>query len=165
MVYFFVHPDRFIQNSSCCFVINRCCCKPVLFVSNFLSIMHVFNRWLLLIFCLSASLAQAQLSHDQKLEEVYGLHFFDNKPELKTRFYQLLDQRIHYVQEPMTVSEKYPKVSQMGTLSKNNAAITTDAGFDPNTFNPLKYNLAFFSNTTQAYRIDGTDYILVIDPQ
>ena len=40
-----------------------------------------------------------------------------------------------------------------------------DEGFDPNNFNALKYNMNFFNSQALVYRVDNTDYIIVIKPQ
>ena len=37
--------------------------------------------------------------------------------------------------------------------------------FDRNNFNPLLYNFNFFSKLTQTYRVDNTNYLIVIKPR
>ena len=37
--------------------------------------------------------------------------------------------------------------------------------FDKNNFNPLLYNFNFFLKTKQIYRVDNTNYLIVIKPR
>lgn len=113
-----------------------------------------------------ATLPSLNGNHNAKIVEIYGTALQSNNPELYQAFYNLLDRRIYYKMERETLDEKYPKLSQIGLLSKNNASISHDATFDANTFNPLKYDLNFFDpKNTQIYRFDGTDYLIIIEPQ
>jgi len=102
--------------------------------------------------------------NQQKIEAVYGLSFAANNPGMYQHMYKLLLGRVHYVRQLQTVGEKYPKLSQFALLTKNNSALTRDQVFNEITFNPLKYQLNFFPKTTQVYRFDNSDVLIVIDP-
>jgi len=132
----------------------------------------------LLIFLISSSVSiMAQVaqktpitaqsaSTDQKITEIYGTQFFNNKPELHQQFVRLLEERVEYKHEPISTDEKYPTVTQAGLNNKYNSNLTGQINsFSPNTFNPLRYRLNFFDKKKNVYRIDGTDYLLVINPQ
>ncbi|WP_052597160.1 hypothetical protein [Aureispira sp. CCB-QB1] len=103
-------------------------------------------------------------ANNQKIEEVYGSHFFDNKQDLLRHFHRLLNHRIEYKILPFRSDEKYTKLSQVPLMNKHGELIL-DRNFNPNTFNPLRHDLNFFSKQTQIYRIDDSDYILIIKPQ
>lgn len=103
-----------------------------------------------------------------KITEVYGektQEIFQNDPDRLKALTDLLDNRIKIVESPVIVEDKYTKLSTIPLLNKYNPNLTRDAVFNPNTFNPLKYNLNFFTTEVQIYRIDNTDYIIVIDSQ
>ena len=116
------------------------------------------------VLLLSISLS-AQINADDKIDEVYRPEFFDNNPELRQIFHRLLDERIRYVRTPIEQNEKYQLLSNCTLNDKDNPSLIRDSAFNEYTFNPLKYNMAFFSKTTQVYRFDGTDLLIVISPQ
>lgn len=103
-----------------------------------------------------------------KITEVYGektQEVFQNDPERLSLLTDLLDNRIKLIESPIVGEDKYIKLSSVPLLNKYNPNLTRDAVFDINTFNPLKYNLNFFTTEIQIYRIDNTDYLIVIDSQ
>lgn len=104
------------------------------------------------------------LTDEDKIKQVYGNHFFDNKPELKNFFLHLLQNRIQIVSMLQEPSEKYAHLSNVPLLNKINPNLTLDMAYDSNTFNPLKYQMNFYSKATMIYRIDS-EYIIVISPQ
>lgn len=111
--------------------------------------------------------SQAQQSNT-KIQEVYGDKYQEisaNDPERIKLLVDLLENRIKIVEVSSVGEDKYPKLSSVPLLNKYNPNLTRDVAFDANTFNPLKYNLNFFSTKTEVYRIDNTDYLLVIQPQ
>lgn len=115
-----------------------------------------------------ASLVQtvfAQQTTEQKIREVYGTAFFANQPDLEPIFVRLLEERVHIQQLARVQGEKYPLLSRARLLDRFNPNLTRDTNFDAANFNVLKYDLEFFARTTQIYRVDNTDYIIVIDPQ
>ena len=40
-----------------------------------------------------------------------------------------------------------------------------DRNFDPLNFNPLKYNFEFHAPTIQRFRVDNSNYFIIIKPQ
>lgn len=97
---------------------------------------------------------------------VHGNDFVSNNPTLVTALGKLMTDRIEYRVTPPDESEKYPLLSSMPLLSKVNPAIhgADFQNFDLNTFNPLVYNLEFFSDKPQIFRIDNTSYIMIVKP-
>ena len=61
--------------------------------------------------------------------------------------------------------DKYPKLSEVALHNEYNPHLQRDMVFDPVLFNPLKYDFIFSAKTTQVYRVDHTDYVIVIEPQ
>jgi hypothetical protein len=74
--------------------------------------------------------------------------------------------RMNYLIEPLTANDKYPLLSSFPLMNRNNSAIVeiNYSQFSPETFIPITYNLPFFSDQKQVVRVDGTDYIIVIEP-
>jgi hypothetical protein len=103
-----------------------------------------------------------------KIQAIYGdkmQEFAQSNPEQIARLNDLLDNRIKVINSPAAETEKYTKLSTVSLLNKNNPDLKRDVNYDPVTFNPLKYNLDFFPVNPMVYRIDNTDYLIVITPQ
>ena len=103
----------------------------------------------------------------QKIQEVYQNRTDQilNNPTQKNYFVNLLEHRIKVLEQPEVSNEKYPKLSSVALNNKLNPDLKRDESFDPTTFNPLKYDLKFTSTTKEVYRIDNTNYIVLILPQ
>jgi len=105
---------------------------------------------------------------NSKIQEVYGditQQIVQNEPERIIALNDLLDNRIKIVVSPVVGEDKYTKLSSVELLNKYNPNLKRDEGFDPNNFNALKYNMNFFNSQALVYRVDNTDYIIVIKPQ
>lgn len=107
----------------------------------------------------------SQSTVNDKITEVYGADFITNNPDLVESFNKLLTTRIRYEQQPETAGEKYPKISTLSLNNKNNPTLVMDTSFDEQNFNPLKYGMQLFASTTQVYRFDSTDILIIIEPQ
>lgn len=97
---------------------------------------------------------------------VHGNDFVLNNPTLVTALGEVMRHRIVYSISVQTQDEKYPLLSSFPLMAKANPAIqgADFANFNLGTFNPLVYNLEFFSDKIQVMRIDNTNYIMVINP-
>lgn len=104
-----------------------------------------------------------------KIKEVYGdktQELFGNDPDRLKIYNDLINNRITIIESPISGKEKCQKLSQMELMNRYNPSLVRDLVFDPTTFNPLKYKLNFFSSTsTNVYRVDNTNYIIIIQPQ
>ncbi len=103
-----------------------------------------------------------------KIQEVFGDHtqvFAQEDPERIKIFTELLNNRLKIIESPVLIEDKYTKLSSVPLLNKYNVNLKRDLVYKAETFNPLKYNLNFFSSKTEIYRIDNTNYIIVITPQ
>ena len=66
------------------------------------------------------------------------------------------------------VLNDFPKqvklLSEVPLFNKYNAELRRKR-FDKDDFNPLSYNFDFYSKTTQIYRVDNTNYYIIIKSQ
>ncbi len=114
-----------------------------------------------------SSTTDSDAVYQARIEEIYTAAYLENVPELRAALTNLLKNRVSYVIEPASVNNKYPLISSLPLMNKMNPAVVSHdpAGFDPTTFNPLTYRWNFFSDKLLVYRIDGTDYLLIVQPQ
>lgn len=107
-------------------------------------------------------LAMLQEVYQDKLQD----YILTNPQRLKD-FKHLLRNRIEIKQMPelLAYKNKYQTLSEAGLLDAYNPNLTTDTQYNPNTFNPLKYNLKFFGRGASIYRIDHTNYFILIKSQ
>ncbi len=105
-------------------------------------------------------------THLPALVSVYGETWIADNPDAVTALEECFNKRISYLVEPLSVNDKYPLLSSFPLMNKVNPAITAInySQFSPETFVPITYNLPFFSDLKQVIRVDGTDYIIVIEP-
>jgi hypothetical protein len=105
---------------------------------------------------------------DKRIVEVYGNHLehiLKNDPERLIKLNDLLENRVSIITSQKSGNDKYPKLSSVALLNKYNPDLIRDDVFDASTFNVLKYDLNFFTNTSSIYRIDNTDFLIVIKAQ
>jgi len=111
--------------------------------------------------------AQNDADIDWRIREVYGDYLQEVKrvdPERLIYLNQLVKERISIVTIPRTADEKYAKLSEFNLFNIYNPDLKRDEVIDVTHFNPLKYDLTFFARTIMIYRIDGTDYVIFIQP-
>lgn len=126
----------------------------------------IFILPLLFIFISISSLKAQQIDH--RIREVFADktdEYFTAHPTVLDAYNELLQNRVTLLLSPVVGDDKYPKLSAVPLLNKYNPNLTRDVVFDPLTFNVLKYSLNFFTNTNSLYRIDNTDYLIVIKAQ
>lgn len=104
--------------------------------------------------------------HLTAIRSVYGDTWVADNPEAVLVLKDCFLERMKYVNAPLTATDKYPLLSSFPLMNKNNPAIAeiNYSQFDPLTFTPIIYCLPFFSDQTQVIRVDGTDYIIIIEP-
>lgn len=104
------------------------------------------------------------------LKEVYAdklNEYVLSKPNRLKDFKHLLRNRIQIQEMPKLIqhSEKFSLLSEAGLFNSYNKSLKADTSFNINTFNVLKYNLQFYNNGTKIYRIDNTNYFIIIKSQ
>ncbi|HTO14389.1 MAG TPA: hypothetical protein VLZ83_01390 [Edaphocola sp.] len=73
--------------------------------------------------------------------------------------------RVEIKQQNYQVNEGYTLMSSVLLKDKCNPYLQRDElNFDANTFNPLKYFFNFTVGISTTYRVDNTNYIIVIHP-
>ena len=109
--------------------------------------------------------AGVQKDIDPRIVEVFGDQLerlvLNDKDRLES-LNKLLQQRVKIVVEPYATGESYKKLSEVKLFDKYNKDLTRDQEFNLETFNVLKYDLYFFSQSIRVYRIDNTDYIIKV---
>ncbi len=127
------------------------------------------NRILLSLFFVAICLfSKAQQSIDSKIQEVYAdktQELVVNRPSRLAYLNDILQNRVIIETMVNEAGDKFPKLSQVELLNKYNPVLSREAVFNPETFNPLKYNFEFFSKSDVIYRVDNTDYVIIIKSQ
>ncbi|HMI07590.1 MAG TPA: hypothetical protein VK528_08600 [Flavobacterium sp.] len=73
-------------------------------------------------------------------------------------------ERFEIAYRPEYAGKKFKLLSTVALNNKYNRALTRDIAINPETFNPLKYRFAMSSQNIQLFRVDGTDFIIIIQP-
>ena len=72
--------------------------------------------------------------------------------------------RIIFIKIPFVENETYKLLSTVIKMDKYNPTLNYDTSiFDTNTFNPLKYNFNYYLKRNQFFRIDDTEYVIMIN--
>ncbi len=109
---------------------------------------------------------KAQQIND-KIQEVYGNKYHElviDNPQHFEFLKDIVSNRVKIIESNYDVKEKYPKLSEVALLNKYNPDLTREAVFDPLNFNPLKYDMVFSSKLPIVYRVDNTNYLIMIQP-
>ncbi len=73
--------------------------------------------------------------------------------------------RVFIVKTNASLLDSYVNLSTVQVRNKYNSALANDYNhFNISSFNPLKYFFNFYSPAQMNYRVDNTDYIIVIVP-
>ena len=102
-----------------------------------------------------------------KLKMAYGNQLENQILDRPVRVKDIKDifrNRVIIYQENIKDLAKIPLLSQVPIFTIYNDKISIPV-FDKNNFNPLLYNFNFFSKTKQIYRVDNTNFIIVIKPR
>ncbi len=116
---------------------------------------------------LNISSANAQ-QVNAKIQEVLGdktEEILASDPARLAFYNDVIEKRTQVMEMPFHEKEVYIKLSTVPLLNKYNPNLSRDVVFDPLNFNPLKYSFSFSSNKTEIYRVDNTDYLIIIKPQ
>ncbi len=110
-----------------------------------------------------APLTAAELS---KLKEVFADHLEDrvlNRPNVLTEIKDLLRNRVDIVELNEPRDQKPCKLlSEVALYKVFNPDIKRDESFDQSNFNPLKYAFNYRLKGASIYRVDNTDYFILI---
>ena len=101
------------------------------------------------------------------LKTVYGAALKTEILDRPTRVLamkEILRNRV-VVKKIPNLDKPYPMLSEVSLFDVFVPEITRDAAFSPLTFNPLKYNFEFHKAGFQTFRVDGSNYYIIIIPQ
>jgi len=109
------------------------------------------------------------LSHDEriKLDNAYGSELKNqilDRPIRVKDIKDILRNRIDIYQENIKDVSTIPLLSNVPIFNIYNHKLNRPV-FNRNNFNPLLYNFNFFLKTKQIYRVDNTNYLIVIKPR
>jgi len=128
------------------------------------------NRILLSLFfvalCLFSKAQQQDIN--AKIQEVYAdkaQELVFNNPDRLRDLNDILQNRLKIEEMAVVGEDKFTKLSTVDLLNRYNPNLTRDDAFNVNTFNALKYNLNFFPRSTVIYRVDNSNYVIIIEPQ
>lgn len=101
--------------------------------------------------------------------EVYGDYadkFIFSKPHRLKSVKHLLRNRI-IIKQVTNTNDRKPctKLSEVTLCDGFVEGLERDKTFDPETFNPLKYNFEFYSRSASMYQVDNTNYYIIIKSQ
>ena len=102
-----------------------------------------------------------------KLEEAYGQNLNDQILERPVRVKDIKDilrNRVDIYHENIKDVSTIPLLSNVPIFNIYNHKLNRPI-FNRNNFNPLLYNFNFFLKTKQIYRVDNTNYLIVIKPR
>lgn len=113
--------------------------------------------------------APLSAKEQMQLEEVYGdklNEYVLSKPQRLKDIKHLLRNRIEYKRIPNPHDQKpCPLLSEIPLFNNYVPDLKSDPVFNPQTFNPLKYQFNFYARGTYMYRVDNTDYFIIIKSQ
>lgn len=118
---------------------------------------------LFLLFCGTITSSVAQSDVDARIVEVYGNYVEEMTTEQLQWLHNIL-QRCEVIQQPAVAGETFPLLSSLSLMEKF-GELDASIPANPQQLNPLKYAIKFNNRDVDLkYRIDGTDYLLVVHP-
>lgn len=98
-------------------------------------------------------------------EEVYANNTVYTSPNQLAAYQEILN-RVEIKTVPVTANENYTLLSAVALKDKYNPSLVRDnaSTFNPAGFNALKYMFELFPKQDKTYRVDGTQYVIVIHP-
>ena len=101
--------------------------------------------------------------------EVYGEsadeYVFSNPHRLKTIKHILRNRVVVKMISDENSKKACDKLSEVSVFNGFVPDLKRDQTFNPNSFNPLKYNFEFYSRSAAMYQVDNTNYYIIIKSQ
>lgn len=115
------------------------------------------------------NIERVSLKIDEQINTVYDSNYFVGREFVRESLRTALKERVSIAfKEGVGQNSDYPLLSSVGVTRGVNSKIASEmlSNFNENTFNPLCFNINLFPlNESIVYRIDNTDFILVIQHQ
>lgn len=133
-----------------------------------------FILFVVLILNTNLSFSQSEVKVDNTLKvdvknlakfhnEVYGNSEYVLTPEREKLYLQQLD-KVIFIKQPFAENENYKLLSSVLKMDKYNSNLNYDvSNFNYQLFNPLKYNFNYYIKVNQFFRVDNTDYVIMIN--
>jgi len=114
----------------------------------------------------SSAVGNQLATAESEILNVFGRDWVSSNPSMVESLIDCRRSRITLVEQEQAENEKFPLLSSYPIMNKFNPEVHSvdPLAFNVNTFNPFTYQLDFLSDRTQVIRIDGTDYIMIINP-
>lgn len=100
-----------------------------------------------------------------KIESAYGKHYLNEIKSSKSLLKDLKDILRNRVSIEIERNKDISKFPPLSSIKLNEKASSIEKIFSVKNFNPLKYNFDFYSKIKQIYRVEGTNYIIIINPK
>ena len=100
-------------------------------------------------------------SETDKIIRAYGAEKFQaiiSEKALEKFYKNILRNRVKIRLKKYYPNENLPKLSSIGPM-------LDEKNLSSDKFNPLKYNFPFYSKKSHYYRVNQTDFLVVINPQ
>lgn len=109
------------------------------------------------------------LKERSQIIEVYGKfadkYIFNNPHRLKSVKHILRNRVVIKLITNENDQKECPKLSEIALLNEYVSDIKRDETFKVNNFNPLKYNFEYHSRFGSIYKVDNTNYYIIIKSQ
>ncbi|WP_299115085.1 hypothetical protein [uncultured Winogradskyella sp.] len=103
------------------------------------------------------------------IDEVYGdkanKFVYSSSHRLKAIKHILRNRVVIEKVNSSDIKKEYTQLSNVPLQTGFVSNLKRDKIFNPITFNPLKYNLKFYGDTGAIYRVDDTNYYIIIKSQ
>lgn len=114
----------------------------------------------------NAPLTSSELQMINEVYQEFSQSDILDRPQRLKEIKNILRNRVEIYQENKKNLATLTKLSQVSLFNTYNETIERDLVFNPNTFNPLKYQFNFDSRRlTKRYRVDNTNYVIVVYAQ
>lgn len=104
-----------------------------------------------------------------QIVEVYGEfadgHVFSIPHRLRTIKHILRNRVVIKLVTDENNKKPCTKLSEVPLFTSFVSDVNRDQWFNPNDFNPLKYNFEFYSRAAAMYQVDSTNYYIIIKSQ
>jgi hypothetical protein len=103
-----------------------------------------------------------------QIKEVYGDKAENDilsKPQRLKDIKNILRNRVEIIQYQNKSLSGFKLLSEVSLFNDYNNNLKRDLIFDKTNFNPLKYQFDFYSRNSSTYRVDNTQYLIVIKSQ
>lgn len=105
----------------------------------------------------------------QQLEEVYGDKlntYVLSHPQRLKAIKNILRNRVEILEFNRPQDQKEcTLLSEVSLFNQYVPELKRDVVFNKNNFNPLKYNFSFYARGASMYKVDNTNYYILIKPQ